>query len=192
MRLPPNSGPGICHWSVPVPASRAEVLPKPFVYEGHNRMGKGCRARIPLQLVGAIHLLCKVSLSSRFVVPKQASNLVPSMPVYQLRWSPRSASSARNEAALSSEFVCCRLVCLAVWQSAAAQDVTGKLAAVFFPVMAFVSTGMELLDWSCSVGLLHICMHACMYAGQQFMQYTHSCIVPMRRHIFSLAPRWPC
>ena len=36
VRLPPYCGPGICHWSVPVAAGRAEVFPKPFVYEGHN------------------------------------------------------------------------------------------------------------------------------------------------------------
>ena len=40
-------------------------------------------------------------------------------------------------------FLCNWLVVLAVWQAAAAQDIIGKLAAVFFPVMAFVSTGYD-------------------------------------------------
>lgn len=35
------------------------------------------------------------------------------------------------------------LVCLAVWQTYAANDVIGKVVAVWFPVMAFVALGME-------------------------------------------------
>ena len=170
MRFPPYRWPSICHWSVPVAASRAEILPKPFAYEGHNRMGKSCRARVPLQLVGAMHLLCKVSLSPECISRNKRHIIVPSMPDHQLRCSPKSASSARNGATFHA--FCCRLVCLAVWQSAAAQDIIGKLAAVFFPVMAFVSTGMGLLDWSCSLVLLHTCMHACAHACRQTQVHT--------------------
>ena len=35
------------------------------------------------------------------------------------------------------------LVCLAVWQTNAATDVVGKIAAVWFPIMAFSAMGME-------------------------------------------------
>lgn len=35
------------------------------------------------------------------------------------------------------------LVCLAVWQGMAAKDTTGKILAIWFPVMAFVTMGFE-------------------------------------------------
>ncbi|SDQ34762.1 formate/nitrite transporter family protein [Quadrisphaera sp. DSM 44207] len=38
---------------------------------------------------------------------------------------------------------CNWLVCLAVWMSLAATSVTGKVVAVFFPVMAFVAMGFD-------------------------------------------------
>ena len=38
---------------------------------------------------------------------------------------------------------CNWLVCLAVWTSPAAQSVSGKILAVFFPVMAFVAMGFD-------------------------------------------------
>jgi formate transporter len=38
---------------------------------------------------------------------------------------------------------CNWLVCLAVWMSLAAQSVSGKIMAVFFPVMAFVAMGFD-------------------------------------------------
>jgi formate transporter len=38
---------------------------------------------------------------------------------------------------------CNWLVCLAVWMSLAAQTVSGKILAVFFPVMAFVAMGFD-------------------------------------------------
>ena len=38
---------------------------------------------------------------------------------------------------------CNWLVCLAVWMSLAAQSVSGKVLAVFFPVMAFVAMGFD-------------------------------------------------
>src|SRR5215203_4729164 len=38
---------------------------------------------------------------------------------------------------------CNWVVCLAVWMSLAAQSVSGKLLAVFFPVMAFVAMGFD-------------------------------------------------
>jgi formate/nitrite transporter len=38
---------------------------------------------------------------------------------------------------------CNWLVCLAVWMAMAAQDVAGKIAAIFFPIMAFVAMGFD-------------------------------------------------
>lgn len=156
VRVPPNCGPGICHWSVPVAASRAEVLPKPFIYEGHNRVGKDCRARVPLQLVGAIQLLCKVSVSSRVVVPEQASNIAPSTSVNQLRWSPKSASSARNGAALLKELV---VAGWCAWLSGSQQQPRTSLGS-WRPSSSLSwhlsAQAWTLLDWSCSLVLSHI------------------------------------
>jgi formate/nitrite transporter len=39
--------------------------------------------------------------------------------------------------------MCNWLVCLAVWMAAAAKDITGKLAAIFFPIWLFVTSGFE-------------------------------------------------
>lgn len=40
--------------------------------------------------------------------------------------------------------ICCNwLVCLAVWLGIAAKDVAGKIFGIFFPIMAFVSSGFE-------------------------------------------------
>lgn len=40
--------------------------------------------------------------------------------------------------------ICCNwLVCLAVWLALAARDVIGKILGIFFPIMAFVSSGFE-------------------------------------------------
>jgi formate/nitrite transporter len=38
---------------------------------------------------------------------------------------------------------CNWLVCLAVWMALAAQDVAGKVLAIFFPIMAFVALGFD-------------------------------------------------
>jgi formate/nitrite transporter len=39
--------------------------------------------------------------------------------------------------------LCNMLVCLAVWLSFAARDVTGKVLAIVFPISAFVALGFE-------------------------------------------------
>ena len=39
--------------------------------------------------------------------------------------------------------LCNFLVCIAVWMSYAAKDVTGKIIALFFPIMLFVEAGFE-------------------------------------------------
>jgi len=39
--------------------------------------------------------------------------------------------------------LCNWLVCLAVWLAVAAKDVAGKIAGIFFPIMAFVASGFE-------------------------------------------------
>ena len=40
--------------------------------------------------------------------------------------------------------ICCNwLVCLAVWMAFSAKDIIGKIFGIFFPIMAFVSSGFE-------------------------------------------------
>lgn len=46
-------------------------------------------------------------------------------------------------AAFFRGILCNWLVCLAVWMAFAAKDVVGKIFAIFFPIMAFVSSGFE-------------------------------------------------
>jgi formate/nitrite transporter FocA (FNT family) len=38
---------------------------------------------------------------------------------------------------------CNWLVCLAVWMALAADDIAGKVLAIFFPIMAFVAIGFD-------------------------------------------------
>jgi formate transporter len=38
---------------------------------------------------------------------------------------------------------CNSLVCLAVWMALAAEDIAGKILAIFFPIMAFVAMGFD-------------------------------------------------
>lgn len=59
------------------------------------------------------------------------------------------AGIARDKAALAWDvalvrgILCNALVCLAVWLSLAARDVTGRILAIIFPISAFVALGFE-------------------------------------------------
>jgi formate/nitrite transporter FocA (FNT family) len=46
-------------------------------------------------------------------------------------------------ATLTKGILCNWLVCMAVWQGNAAQDITGKLLGIWFPISAFVTMGFE-------------------------------------------------
>ncbi|WIA42546.1 hypothetical protein OEZ86_008528 [Tetradesmus obliquus] len=46
-------------------------------------------------------------------------------------------------ATLTKGILCNWMVCMAVWQGNAAQDITGKLLGVWFPISAFVTMGFE-------------------------------------------------
>jgi formate transporter len=45
--------------------------------------------------------------------------------------------------AFTRGILCNWLVCLAVWMAFSSRDITGKIFAVFFPIMAFVASGFE-------------------------------------------------
>jgi len=62
----------------------------------------------------------------------------------------RAGAIAHKKAVEETEWViflrgvgCNWLVCLGVWMALAAQDVSGKILAIFFPVMAFVAMGFD-------------------------------------------------
>jgi len=55
----------------------------------------------------------------------------------------QSKLSLTWEQAFCRAILCNWLVCLAVWIAAAAQDIAGKILAIFFPIMAFVVSGFE-------------------------------------------------
>jgi formate/nitrite transporter FocA (FNT family) len=42
---------------------------------------------------------------------------------------------------MTKGILCNWLVCMAVWQGNAAQDITGKLLGIWFPISAFVTSG---------------------------------------------------
>jgi formate/nitrite transporter FocA (FNT family) len=44
-------------------------------------------------------------------------------------------------ATMTKGIMCNWLVCMAVWQGNAAQDITGKLLGIWFPISAFVTSG---------------------------------------------------
>lgn len=46
-------------------------------------------------------------------------------------------------ATLTKGILCNMLVCMAVWQGNAAQDICGKLLGIWFPISAFVTSGYE-------------------------------------------------
>ncbi|MDY0211869.1 MAG: formate/nitrite transporter family protein [Desulfuromonadaceae bacterium] len=52
-------------------------------------------------------------------------------------------SSGHNLAYFYRALACNWLVCLAIMQAMAAQDIAGKVLAIFFPIMAFVASGFE-------------------------------------------------
>lgn len=66
---------------------------------------------------------------------------------------------------LARAFLCNWLVCLACYQSGAAQDVFGKLAAIFFPVMAFVAIGLDHLVANMFIIPFGICLGAPITVG---------------------------
>jgi len=55
----------------------------------------------------------------------------------------QSKLSLTWEQAFCRAILCNWLVCLAVWIATAAQDIAGKILAVFFPITAFVASGFE-------------------------------------------------
>ncbi len=61
---------------------------------------------------------------------------------YALKTAIAKASLSPMKAFLSG-ILCNILVCTAVWLSCAAKDIAGKIAAIWFPIMAFIIGGFE-------------------------------------------------
>lgn len=82
--------------------------------------------------LGALFIAALVTLSGVF---NQSSDVVVSTAV--------AKTNLPFFEAMLRGILCNILVCIAVWMSFSANTVTGKIAAVFFPVMLFVLSGFE-------------------------------------------------
>ncbi len=87
-------------------------------------------------LVGSILLVVLMYWSELW---KMNGNLVGA---YALGIANSKASLAFLPA-FARGILCNWLVCLAVWMAIASRDITGKIFAIFFPIMAFVASGFE-------------------------------------------------
>ena len=74
----------------------------------------------------------------------EAEPAVTTSKVYAIQYVTIKATAGFRHV-LARAFLCNWLVCLACYQAGAAQDVFGKLASIFFPVMAFVAIGFDHL-----------------------------------------------
>lgn len=63
-------------------------------------------------------------------------------------------------ATMTKGIMCNWLVCMAVWQGNAAQDVTGKLLGIWFPISAFVTSGCVC----CPLQQGTVCLRMCCVA----------------------------
>lgn len=78
-----------------------------------------------------------------------ASGLIFAQLGESMPWANMAVKIANGKTALSfgeafwRAVGCNWLVCLAVYAASAAEDITGKVVAMWFPVMAFVAIGME-------------------------------------------------
>ncbi|MCE5257818.1 MAG: formate/nitrite transporter family protein [Chloroflexi bacterium] len=78
--------------------------------------------------------------------PAPADLATASLP-YKLGLAAKSIAEAKIKIpwgqALLRGILCNWLVCLAVWMATAADDIAGKILAIWFPIMAFVALGSE-------------------------------------------------
>ena len=66
------------------------------------------------------------------------------LPLARLTQIANAKAHTESELQIFLRAVGCNwLVCLAVWMALAAEDVSGKILAIFFPIMAFVAMGFD-------------------------------------------------
>jgi formate/nitrite transporter len=103
---------------------------------------KGLARNWSLVLVG--NLLGSLFVAYFFAV--QAGVVTPEAPFARLTKIAELKGHTETDWQVFLRGVGCNwLVCLAVWMSLGAQDIGGKILAIFFPVMAFVAMGFDHL-----------------------------------------------
>lgn len=84
------------------------------------------------------------SLFVAYFLGVQSGVLTADLPLERLSAIAHSKGIEETEWQIFLRAVGCNwLVCLAVWMSLAADDVAGKILAIFFPIMAFVAMGFD-------------------------------------------------
>jgi formate/nitrite transporter len=84
------------------------------------------------------------SLFVAYFLAVQSGVLTAEMPLERLAKIATAKGVQESEWQIFLRAVGCNwLVCLAVWMALAADDVAGKVLAIFFPIMAFVAMGFD-------------------------------------------------
>ena len=108
----------------------------------HGKLGFGgvLRNWIPVylsNLVGSILLALIIALGSGLLDSKVGGTAI------NIAYGKVAATDGHNVAFFFRALCCNFLVCLAVMMAIAAKDISGKVWAIFFPIMAFVTSGFE-------------------------------------------------
>ena len=108
----------------------------------HGKLGFGgvLRNWIPVylsNLIGSIILALIIALGSGLLDGKVGGTAI------NIALGKVAANDGHNVAFFFRAICCNFLVCLAVMMAIAAKDISGKVWAIFFPIMAFVTSGFE-------------------------------------------------
>jgi formate/nitrite transporter len=108
----------------------------------HGKLGFGgvLRNWIPVylsNLVGSILLALIIALGSGLLDGKVGGTAI------NIAFGKVAATNGHNVSFFFRGICCNFLVCLAVMMAIAAKDISGKVWAIFFPIMAFVTSGFE-------------------------------------------------
>ncbi len=108
----------------------------------HGKLGFGgvLRNWIPVylsNLVGSILLALVIALGSGLLDSKVGGTAI------NIAYGKVAATDGHNVAFFFRAICCNFLVCLAVMMAISAKDISGKVWAIFFPIMAFVTSGFE-------------------------------------------------
>lgn len=108
----------------------------------HGKLGFGgvLRNWIPVyfaNLVGSILLAMIIGIGTGLLDSKVGGTAI------NIAYGKVAAAEGHNVAFFFRGICCNFLVCLAVMMAIAAKDISGKVWAIFFPIMAFVTSGFE-------------------------------------------------
>src|SRR3954452_16373434 len=84
------------------------------------------------------------SLFVAYFLSKETGVVTPEAPLARLGAIATAKAHTETDWQIFLRAVGCNwLVCLAVWMALAAEDIGGKVLAIFFPIMAFVAMGFD-------------------------------------------------